>query len=109
MRRCPDCGGFYRGIVCPQPHGDDRDARQPVRDADDVALRQGEWVGYLVTIGRGAAEERMLAPAQVLGVSSRVVRLACYVSDAGRVIFVDAALADLLPPVNPLEETDDGD
>jgi hypothetical protein len=109
--RCPDCGAFYEGRECPNDHTDDLADRQaePQPTLPQVPYRQGEWVGYEVTIGADHLEEQIRVPAMVLGVSSGVARLACYVSDAGRVVYVDAALDDLLEPVNPLEGDSDGD
>jgi predicted nucleic acid-binding Zn-ribbon protein len=111
VNRCPDCGGFFFGDECPYPHTDDRDERQAVVEqaVEEAPYAQGDWVAYEATIGTGHAEERIVSPAQVLGVSSGKVRLACYVAKAGRVVILDAPLGDVLPPTDTLEESDDGD
>lgn len=110
MNRCPDCGAFYTGRRCQNDHTPDLEERQVVpQPFQGEPYQQGDWVGYVVTIGADHLEQRIPVPAVVLGVSSGVARLACYVSDAGRVVYVDAPLDDLQDPVNPLEGDTDGD
>lgn len=105
MRRCPGCGGFFAGDACPNEHTDVFEPL-PLRAA---LLSQGDWATCQLTIGAGDNAVEVSAPALVLGVSSEVVRLACFVAESGRVVICDAAFEDVQPAANPLEETTDGD